>query len=130
MKSEKDFFERVYQVVRKIPRGRVSSYGAIANYLGTGLSARTVGWAMNTSHVSVPRVPAHRVVNRSGQLTGKHHFATPTLMQELLQAEGVAVEDDQVCDFEKLFWDPAKELSRSKGLSKATRKSLLPRRRS
>jgi methylated-DNA-protein-cysteine methyltransferase-like protein len=130
MKKEKDFFERVYEVVRKIPRGRVSSYGAIANFIGTGLSARTVGWAMNSSHFSMPRVPAHRVVNRSGQLTGKHHFATPTLMQELLQAEGVTVEGDQVCDFEKLFWDPAKELSPGKASKKPMRKSPLPRRRS
>ena len=100
------FYERVYEVVRQVPYGRVTSYGAIAKYLGSGRSSRMVGWAMNNCHLSQPPVPAHRVVNRNGLLTGKHHFATPTLMQELLENEGVMVEDDQVQDFKQLFWDP------------------------
>jgi len=108
--NEKDFFTRVYEVVRKVPRGRVTSYGAIADFLGTGLSARMVGWAMNSSRTSVFPVPAHRVVNRKGLLTGKHHFTTPTLMQELLEAEGIEVIDDQIQRFKKIFWDPASEL--------------------
>ena len=109
MKDE-SFFQRVYTVARKIPKGRVTSYGAIADYLGTGLSARMVGWAMNGAHSVKPKVPAHRVVNRTGLLTGKHHFGTPTRMQELLEKEGVKVVGDQVKDFKKLFWDPMKEL--------------------
>ena len=108
--KEYSFFNDVYDVVRLIPRGRVTSYGAIANYLGTKLSARMVGWAMNASHQATPSVPAHRVVNRNGMLTGKHHFAGPTLMEELLQKENIAVLKDQIIDFEKIFWDPAKEL--------------------
>lgn len=104
------FFEDVYDVVRQIPKGRVTSYGAIANYLGTKLSARMVGWAMNASHLAKPKVPAQRVVNRNGMLTGKHHFPTPTLMEELLKKEKIAVKDDKVVDFDKLFWDPAVEL--------------------
>ena len=104
------FFEDVYAVVRQIPKGRVTSYGAIANYLGTKLSARMVGWAMNGAHGVSPKVPAHRVVNRNGMLSGKAHFATPTLMQELLQKEKIKVENDTVVDFEKLFWDPFEEL--------------------
>ncbi len=105
------FFEDVYDVVRQVPKGRVTSYGAIAAYLGTRLSARMVGWAMNASFTATPKVPAQRVVNRNGMLTGKHHFATPTLMEELLKKEKIAVKNDTVVDFEKLFWDPAKELS-------------------
>ncbi|GAB4115327.1 MAG: MGMT family protein [Thermoflexibacter sp.] len=105
----KNFFDDVYAVVRLIPKGRVTSYGAIAEYLGTKSSARMVGWAMNAAHTD-PSVPAHRVVNRSGILTGKHHFGSPTRMQELLQAEGITVENDQVKDFEKLFWHPLQEL--------------------
>ena len=105
------FFEDVYDVVRKIPKGKVTSYGAIAAYLGTRLSARMVGWAMNAAHVAKPKVPAQRVVNRNGMLTGKHHFATPTLMEELLKKDGVAVKDDAIVDFEKKFWDPATALS-------------------
>lgn len=105
------FFEDVFDVVRQIPKGRVSSYGAIANYLGTKLSARMVGWAMNASHMAKPKVPAQRVVNRNGMLSGKNHFATPTLMEELLRKEKIEVKDDTIVDFEKLFWDPAKELS-------------------
>jgi len=104
------FFEDVYAVVRQIPKGRVTSYGAIANYLGTKLSARMVGWAMNGAHGVSPKVPAHRVVNRNGILSGKAHFGTPTLMEELLQKEKIKVENDTVVDFEKLFWDPMKEL--------------------
>lgn len=104
------FFEDVYAVVRQIPKGRVTSFGAIANYLGTRLSARMVGWAMNGAHDVMPKVPAHRVVNRNGMLTGKAHFGTPTLMEDLLRKEKVKVENDTVVDFDKLFWDPLKEL--------------------
>ncbi len=93
-----------------IPSGRVTSYGAIARYLGTGGSSRMVGWAMNNSHTQNQDVPAHRVVNRNGLLTGKHHFGSPFLMQKLLENEGVNIENDQVLDFEKLFWDPSGEL--------------------
>lgn len=105
------FFENVYAVVRQIPRGRVTSYGAIANYLGTRLSARMVGWAMNAAHSAKPKVPAHRVVNRNGMLSGKAHFATPTMMEEQLAKEKIVVKDDTISGFEKLFWDPAKELA-------------------
>jgi methylated-DNA-protein-cysteine methyltransferase-like protein len=105
-----DFFSRVYKVARQIPKGRVTSYGAIARYLGTGLSARVVGYAMNASGGVRPPVPAHRVVNRKGLLTGKHHFPMPGLMQQLLENEGVVIEDDQVQNFDELFWDPVKEL--------------------
>ncbi len=104
------FFEDVYDVVRQIPKGRVTSFGAIANYLGTKSSSRMVGWAMNGAHNASPKVPAHRVLNRNGMLTGKAHFGTPTLMEELLLKEKVKVENDTVVEFEKLFWDPAKEL--------------------
>ena len=103
------FFENVYAVVKLIPRGKVSSYGAIANYLGAKGSARMVGWAMNQAHAD-PEVPAHRVVNRQGLLTGKHHFAAPTTMQHLLEQEGVVVVEDQVQDFAERFWDPSAEL--------------------
>jgi methylated-DNA-protein-cysteine methyltransferase-like protein len=109
-KKDESFFEQVFEVVRQIPKGRVTSYGAVAAALGTKLSARMVGWAMNASHITKPKVPAQRVVNRAGLLTGKMHFATPTQMQELLEKEGVKVVDDKVVDFEKLFWDPAVEL--------------------
>lgn len=105
--THQDFFERVYEVVRRVPPGRVTTYGAIARYLGGAAAARTVGWAMNAAHRQSRPVPAHRVVNRNGVLTGKHHFATPTLMQELLEAEGIAVSDDRVVNFRQLFWDPA-----------------------
>ena len=105
------FFEDVFEVVRQVPKGRVTSYGAIAGYLGTRMSARMVGWAMNASHDVRPKVPAQRVVNRNGMLTGKHHFATSTLMQELLEKDGVRVENDVVVNFEELFWDPGEELS-------------------
>ncbi len=112
-KKEKldSFFEQVYAVVRHIPKGRVTSYGAIAKYLGTARSSRMVGWAMNGAHSIKPKVPAHRVVNRLGLLTGKHHFSTPNLMQELLEKEKVVVKNDQVQDFKKRFWDPMLELS-------------------
>ncbi|MDB5263865.1 MAG: cysteine methyltransferase, partial [Adhaeribacter sp.] len=93
-----------------VPRGRVTSYGAIASYLGSKGSARMVGWALISSHQSAKNIPAYRVVNRNGLLTGKQHFASPTAMQESLEQEGVAIKDDRVVDFEKLFWDPAKEL--------------------
>lgn len=109
--KEYSFFADVYDVVRQIPKGRVTSYGAIAAYLGTKLSARMVGWAMNAAHIAKPPVPAHRVVNRNGMLTGKHHFPTPTLMEELLKKEKVAVKDDTVVDFKNKFWDPAENLS-------------------
>lgn len=108
--QERDFFADVMDVVRQIPRGRVTSYGAIAKCLGAPRSARLVGWCMNNAHAQRPHVPAQRVVNRIGLLTGKHHFATPTAMQELLEKEGVKVKDDQVVDFAKKFWDPAVEL--------------------
>ncbi|MEZ5014151.1 MAG: MGMT family protein [Chitinophagales bacterium] len=110
MANNENFFDLVWQVVRLVPKGRVTSYGAIGKYLGTGLSARMVGWAMNAAHHAKPKVPAHRVVNRNGLLTGKHHFATPDKMQELLEKEGIQVKDDKVVEFKKLFWDPAEEL--------------------
>ena len=105
--SNDSFFDSVFQVARLIPKGRVSTYGAIAKYLGTKLSARMVGWAMNAAGTADKPVPAHRVVNRNGMLSGKHHFATPTLMEERLLKEKIKVENDKVVDFEKLFWDPA-----------------------
>lgn len=104
------FFEDVWSVARQIPKGRVTSYGAIANYLGTKLSARMVGWAMNGAFKAKSKVPAQRVVNRNGMLSGKMHFETPTRMQELLEKEGVRVEKDKIIEFEKRFWDPLKEL--------------------
>ncbi len=100
-----NFFERVYAIARQIPEGRVTSYGAIAKALGTARSARMVGWAMNASH-NMEDVPAHRVVNRNGVLTGKHHFDGTSLMQQLLESEGVEVVDNQIVDFEKYFWQP------------------------
>jgi len=100
-----NFFERVYEVVKKIPYGRVTSYGAIAKFLGAARSARMVGWAMNASH-SMEDVPAHRVVNRKGLLTGKFHFDGTNLMQQLLENEGIKVVDNQIVDFEKIFWHP------------------------
>ncbi|MEM0939954.1 MAG: MGMT family protein [Bacteroidota bacterium] len=107
--DKESFFQNVYEVVKLIPRGRVTTYGAIAQYLGVKSSARVVGWAMNGA-VSIHGVPAHRVVNRVGVLTGSNHFATPTLMQELLEKEGVMVKKNQIVNFEKCFWDPMKEL--------------------
>ncbi len=108
--KEYSFFADVYDVVRQIPKGRVTSYGAIASYLGTKLSARMVGWAMNAAHLAKPKIPAHRVVNRNGLLTGRFHFATPTLMEELLKKEKTLVKDDKIVDFKYLFWDPLTEL--------------------
>lgn len=107
---EESFFIRVYDVVKKIPYGRVTSYGAIARFLGTAGSARMVGWAMNHSHSYDPAIPAHRVVNRKGMLTGKHHFGSPDIMQQLLQSEGIEVADDCVKNFSGLFWDPSVDL--------------------
>lgn len=108
--GESNFFEDVWEVARLIPKGRVTSYGAIANYLGTKMSARMVGWAMNGSFKVTPKVPAHRVVNRNGMLSGKMHFATPVLMQQLLEKEKIKVKNDVIIDFEKVFWDPMIEL--------------------
>jgi methylated-DNA-protein-cysteine methyltransferase-like protein len=105
--SEQGFFESVYEVVRLIPRGRVTTYGAIARFLGSGKSARMVGWAMNASFGVFPPVPAQRVVNASGLLSGKFHFGPGDEMKNLLEAEGVKILDDAVVDFQKLFWDPA-----------------------
>ena len=109
-KKDESFFELVFDVVRQIPKGRVTSFGAIAAALGAKSSARMVGWAMNGAGRVRPKVPAHRVVNRQGLLTGKIHFSPPEQMQLLLEKEGVKVVDDQVVDFQKKFWDPAKEL--------------------
>lgn len=107
---EQSFYEQVYEIARLIPKGRVTSYGAIAKSLGAGKSSRLVGYAMSNAHGMHPAVPAHRVVNHKGLLTGKFHFATPELMQELLENEGVVVENSQVKEFKRLFWDPAVEL--------------------
>jgi methylated-DNA-protein-cysteine methyltransferase related protein len=112
MRSDhKDFFQNVYAVARLIPKGRVTSYGAIAKYLGTARSARMVGWAMNNADNQRPKVPAQRVVNSSGLLTGKHHFGDPMTMQRLLEKEGIKIKKDQVVDFKKVFWDPSVELA-------------------
>lgn len=105
-----DFFNKVFEVVKLIPAGKVTSYGAIAKYLGAAGSARMVGWAMNASHSHPDFVPAHRVVNRNGLLTGKHHFDNPNAMQELLENEGLVLEGDQITNFQERFWDPMKEL--------------------
>ncbi len=107
---DKDFFKMVYQVVRLIPKGRVTSYGAIAEYLGAKTSSRLVGYAMNGAHHVKPKVPAHRVVNRNGLLTGKHHFETPFKMQELLEKEKIKVKADKILDFKDVFWNPSLEL--------------------
>jgi len=108
--KQNDFFERVYEVTSLIPFGRVTSYGAIARFLGTGRSARMVGWALNASHNKSEFVPAHRVVNRNGLLSGKYHFGNSTTMQQLLENEGIVVEVDKVTDFRNKFWDPSSEL--------------------
>lgn len=107
--DNENFFERVYDVVRKVPEGRVTSYGAIAAYLGLGRAAQTVGWAMNASH-ALKDVPAHRVVNRDGMLTGKMHFGSKTMMKQLLENEGIKVMHDRVIEFKKVFWDPSAHL--------------------
>ncbi len=109
MSKSSGFFEKVYSVALQIPYGRITSYGAIAKYLGAPGSARMVGWAMNASH-NKPDVPAHRVVNRKGMLTGKHHFKGTNLMQQLLESEGFEVIENQIQNFDSLFWDPQKEL--------------------
>jgi len=108
--NNESFFEKVYEVVRLIPYGRVTSYGAIAEYLGTKGSARMVGWAMNQAHSDTNPVPAHRVVNRIGMLSGKHHFGGSNVMQELLESEGIEIVDDQIQNFDKVFWNPRREL--------------------
>ncbi len=109
MTSSRDYFEEVYEVVRLVPQGRVTTYGAIARYLSLRAGARMVGWAMNASHGS--NIPAHRVINSAGVLSGKHFFGGPTIMQQLLEDEGVRVENDRVTDFKTLFWDPSAELT-------------------
>ncbi|EAR13786.1 6-O-methylguanine DNA methyltransferase, DNA binding domain subfamily protein [Polaribacter irgensii 23-P] len=106
MKDTDNFFDKVYEIARLIPFGRVTSYGAIASYLGAAKSARMVGWAMNNSHHQPTSVPAHRVVNRKGLLTGKHHFEGTNLMQQLLESEGIVVVENQIQDFERVFWNP------------------------
>lgn len=109
MKTESSFFDKVYEVVKQIPPGRVTSYGAIARYLGSSGSSRMVGWALNNSH-KLEEIPAQRVVNRLGMLTGKHHFGGTMAMQQLLENEGVEIKENQVQNFTELFWDPSKEL--------------------
>jgi methylated-DNA-protein-cysteine methyltransferase-like protein len=109
-KSDAHFFERVYEIVRFIPPGRVTSYGAIARCIGSPGASRMVGWAMNASHSEEQGIPAHRVVNRLGMLTGKMHFRHAELMRELLESEGISVENDRIVNFEKVFWDPYREL--------------------
>ncbi|MFA6126681.1 MAG: MGMT family protein [Bacteroidales bacterium] len=104
------FFDSVFQVVRYIPYGRVTSYGAIARYLGSPQSARMVGWALNKSFDGKGFIPAHRVVNRTGLLTGKHYFGYSDTMKQLLESEGIRVDNDQILDFEQVFWDPVKEM--------------------
>ena len=106
MKKSDNFYDKVYKIARLVPFGRVTSYGAIAAYLGAARSARMVGWAMNNSHNQTQEVPAHRVVNRKGLLTGKHHFGGTNLMQQLLENEGIVVVENQIQDFEKVFWNP------------------------
>jgi methylated-DNA-protein-cysteine methyltransferase-like protein len=110
MDRQDSFFDKVFRVVRQVPYGRVTSYGAIAQYLGSKGSSRMVGWAMNASHTSTQNIPAHRVVNRLGMLTGKHHFGGPDIMRQLLESEGITVENDKIHDFEKHFWNPLTEL--------------------
>jgi methylated-DNA-protein-cysteine methyltransferase-like protein len=109
--GNKDFFSRVYDVTKLIPYGRITSYGAIARFLGSGKSARMVGWALNACHTNPEFIPAHRVVNHNGLLTGKHHFGNSTTMQQLLRNEGIIVENDLVINFSEKFWDPLTELS-------------------
>jgi methylated-DNA-protein-cysteine methyltransferase related protein len=113
--KNKDFFTRVYEVAVRIPPGRVTSYGAIARYLGSGQSARMVGWALNHCNTYKEFVPAHRVVNKVGLLTGSHHFGTATAMEQLLENEGIKIEDHQVIDFEKIFWDPNRQARKKVG---------------
>ena len=108
--NKEGFFEKVYEVARLVPCGRVTSYGAIARFLGSGQSARMVGWAMNSCHTRPDFIPAHRVVNRNGLLTGKHHFGNSSTMQQLLENEGIIIEDDKIINFSEKFWDPLTEL--------------------
>lgn len=112
MKDSEGFFQKVYEVVKQVPYGRVTSYGAIAEFLGSKGSARMVGWAMNNSHSQPENIPAHRVVNRTGLLTGKQHFGGGDVMKNLLESEGIEVEENQILNFEKVFWHP-KELFQS-----------------
>lgn len=109
--THNDFFQKVYQITRMIPYGKVTSYGAIARFLGSGRSARLVGWALNASHTQTEFIPAHRVVNRNGLLTGKHHFGNTSTMKQLLECEGISISNDRIVDFREKFWDPVKELS-------------------
>jgi len=108
MMNDTSFFNKVFEVVKHIPYGRVTSYGCIAKYLGSKGSARMVGWAMNASHSAAEAIPAHRVVNRNGMLTGKHHFGNPHIMQQLLENEGAIIKNDKIINFKELFWDPMK----------------------
>ena len=110
MNRNEGFFQQVYEVVKLVPRGRVTTYGAIARYLGSPGAARMVGWAMNQSHTSAEYVPAHRVVNRNGLLTGKHHFEGTKLMQEMLENEGALIREDRILNMQEMFWDPVQEL--------------------
>jgi methylated-DNA-protein-cysteine methyltransferase-like protein len=110
-KTDSDFFSRVYDITRLIPYGRITSYGAIARYLGSGRSARMVGWALNACHNNPDFIPAHRVVNRNGLLTGKRHFGNSSTMEQLLANEGLIIEDDKIINFSEKFWDPMKELN-------------------
>ena len=109
-KTNSDFFSRVYEVTKLIPYGRITSYGAIARFLGSGRSARMVGWALNVSHNNHEFIPAHRVVNRNGFLTGKHHFGNTSTMEQLLENEGITIENDRITNFKEKFWDPMAEL--------------------
>ena len=109
-KSDNDFFSKVFEVTKCIPYGRITSYSAIARYLGSGRSARMVGWALNTSHTNREFIPAHRVVNRKGLLTGKYHFGNSTTMAQLLENEGIIIENDRIINFDEKFLDPGKEL--------------------
>ena len=108
--KHKDFFQSVFEIVRHIPEGRITNYGAIAKALSTPRSSRMVGWAMNAAHSQQQYIPAHRVVNRNGMLTGKHHFPTPTAMQQALENEGIKVIEDKIVNFKEVFWDPNVEL--------------------
>jgi methylated-DNA-protein-cysteine methyltransferase-like protein len=110
MKNNENFFEKVCSVVKLVPPGKVTTYGAIANYLGSPQSSRMVGWALNSTKFNLDFIPAHRVVNRNGRLTGKIHFRTPDMMQQLLESEGIQVENDQIVHFKKYFWDPYSDL--------------------
>ena len=109
-KANDDFFSKVYELTKCIPFGRITSYGAIARYLGSGKSARMVGWALNASHSNREFIPAHRVVNHNGLLTGKHHFGNSTTMEQLLENEGIIIENDRIINFKEKFWDPGTEL--------------------